>query len=58
MKKMRTSNRSGRQAANGKLVIAPCPPRDCHLADLVARIRPDNLHKEVVTEVPQGNESW
>lgn len=42
----------------GRLVVAPRPPRDHHLADLVAGIRPGNLHKEIVTGTPQGNEVW
>ena len=42
----------------GRLVIAPRPPRDSHLADLVAEIRPGNLHKEIVVHGPKGKEVW
>jgi len=42
----------------GKLVIASRPPRDYRLADLVAGIRPGNLHREIVTGGPQGHEVW
>ncbi|HEX5218371.1 MAG TPA: AbrB/MazE/SpoVT family DNA-binding domain-containing protein [Verrucomicrobiae bacterium] len=42
----------------GRLVVAPRPPRDYHLADLVAGIRRGNLHKEVITGPSQGNEVW
>jgi antitoxin MazE len=41
-----------------RLVVAPRSPRDYHLADLVAEIRPGNLHKSVVTGEPWGNEVW
>ena len=44
--------------AKGRLVIAPRPPRDYHLADLVAEIRPGNLHKEIIIEGPRGRELW
>jgi antitoxin MazE len=44
--------------AKGRLVVAPRPPRDYHLADLVAGIRPGNLHKEIITGKPQGKEVW
>ena len=44
--------------ARGRLVVAPRPPCDYHLTDLVAEIRPDNLHKEIVTEGPRGKEVW
>lgn len=42
----------------GRLVVAPRPPRDYRLADLVAEIRPGNLHKEIVVRGPQGKEAW
>lgn len=32
--------------------------RAYRLADLVARITPDNLHAEVDTGPPRGNEEW
>jgi antitoxin MazE len=44
--------------ARGRLVVAPRPPRSYHLADLVAEIRPGNLHQEVVVDGPQGREVW
>ncbi len=44
--------------AKGRLIVAPRPPRDYHLADLVAEIRPSNLHKEIVVQGPQGKEAW
>lgn len=44
--------------AKGRLVVAPRPPRNYHLGDLVAGIRPNNLHKEIVAEGPQGREAW
>ena len=42
----------------GRLVIAPRPPRDYRLGDLVAGIRPGNLHVEITTGTPQGREAW
>jgi antitoxin MazE len=44
--------------AKGRLVVAPRPPRDYRLADLVAGIRPSNLHAEIATGGPQGKEAW
>ncbi len=44
--------------SKGRLVVAPRPPRSYHLADLVAQIRPGNLHKEIVIQGPQGKEIW
>lgn len=44
--------------AKGRLMIAPRPPRDYRLADLVAEIRPRNLHTEISTDHPQGKEIW
>jgi len=42
----------------GRLVVTPRPPRDYHLADLVAEIRPGNRHREIVVDGPQGGEVW
>ena len=44
--------------AKGRLVIAPRPPRDYRLTDLVAEIRPANLHKEVMVHDVRGREVW
>jgi antitoxin MazE len=44
--------------AKGRLVIAARSPREYRIADLVAGIRPNNLHKEVVVEGPLGREVW
>jgi antitoxin MazE len=44
--------------ARGRLVVAPRPPREYHLADLVAQIRSGNLHQEIVVDGPQGREVW
>jgi antitoxin MazE len=44
--------------AKGRLIIAPRPPRGYHLADLVADIRPGNLHKEIIVQGPEGKEAW
>jgi antitoxin MazE len=42
----------------GRLVIAPRPPTDYRLDDLVAGIRRSNLHNEVAVNDPQGKEAW
>ena len=44
--------------AKGRLVIAPRPPRDYRLADLVAEIRPSNLHEEIIVQEARGREAW
>jgi len=46
------------RVTRGRLVVSPRPPRHYYLADLVAEIRPRNLHKEIVIEGPQGREVW
>ena len=43
--------------ARGRLVVVPQPAQEYRLEDLVAQIRPDNLHKEVVTD-RKGREAW
>ena len=44
--------------AKGRLIVAPHTTPDYQLADLVAQIRPGNLHKEIVVQGPQGKEVW
>ncbi len=44
--------------ARGRLLIATCATQDYQLARLVAKIRPGNLHKEIITAQPQGREVW
>ena len=44
--------------AKGRLIVAPRPAPDYQLADLVAQIRPGNLHKEIVVSGPRGKEVW
>ncbi|GMX63991.1 MULTISPECIES: AbrB/MazE/SpoVT family DNA-binding domain-containing protein [Paenibacillus] len=40
---------------DGHLVIKP---KSTTLEELLVKITPDNLHKEVSTGEPQGRESW
>ncbi|MBB6635707.1 AbrB/MazE/SpoVT family DNA-binding domain-containing protein [Cohnella thailandensis] len=40
---------------DGHLVIKP---KKAKLDELLARVTPENLHKEVSTSEPQGRESW
>jgi len=42
----------------GTLVISPRPPRSYHLAELLAGVRKDNIHREADTGVPVGREAW
>lgn len=42
----------------GRLVVVPRAPRDYRLDDLVAGIRPGNLHEEIVVEGREGREVW
>ena len=46
------------KVAKSRLIIARRPRRDYHLADLVADIRPGNLHQEMVVPGPEGKEVW
>jgi antitoxin MazE len=43
---------------NGTLVIRPRVRRRYTLEDLVAGITPENLHAEIDSGSPQGNEIW
>ena len=44
--------------ARGKLVVSPTRPRRYRLADLLARVRPSNLHGETGTGSRVGREVW
>jgi antitoxin MazE len=46
------------KVTKGRLTVAPRPHRDYRLADLVAEIRPGNLHKEIAATGPRGREAW
>lgn len=43
---------------DGKLVIAPVQEQHIQLESLLARITEHNLHREVDTGAPVGNEVW
>ena len=43
---------------DGKLVLMPVPPQRTPLADLLSQITDDNLHAEVFSGAPLGNEGW
>jgi antitoxin MazE len=42
----------------GKLVIAPLPVQSYSLEELLARITPENIHREQDTGAAEGNEVW
>lgn len=42
----------------GRLVITPMSPDRCDLAELLSEITPENLHSEIPTSGPLGNEVW
>lgn len=42
----------------GKLVVSPTRPNGYRLADLLARVRPSNLHGETSTGRRVGREVW
>ena len=42
----------------GRLVVKPIPASRIKLEDLLAGITADNLHSEVETGDPLGNETW
>jgi antitoxin MazE len=42
----------------GRLVITPITGSKLRLDDLLAGITPDNIHHEVDTGDPMGNETW
>lgn len=42
----------------GRLVIRPIVAERYRLDDLLADVNPENLHREVDTGDPMGNEAW
>jgi antitoxin MazE len=44
--------------ASGKLLVRPARPRQYRLADLLARVRPSNLHEVTETGRRVGREVW
>lgn len=42
----------------GRLVIEPVAEAEVSLAELVAGITPENLHREQLTDGPRGVEAW
>ena len=44
--------------SEGRLVITPVGGHAYRLADLLAGIRRSNLHSEIATGQPQGDEAW
>lgn len=42
----------------GRLVITPMSPDRYDLAELLSEITPENLHSEIPTSGPLGNEVW
>jgi antitoxin MazE len=43
---------------NNQIVIKPIKKTPINLDDLIAAITPDNLHSEIPTGQPIGNEIW
>jgi antitoxin MazE len=43
---------------NGKLIIQPVPEEALTLKELLAGVKPENLHAPVETGEPVGNEAW
>jgi antitoxin MazE len=43
--------------SEGKLVLEPVKPT-YSLEELLAQVTPDNLHQEIETGLPIGNEAW
>ena len=43
--------------SEGKLVLEPVKP-SYSLEELLAQVTPDNLHQEIETGLPVGNETW
>ena len=44
--------------ADGKLVISPVTSQDLTLEQLLAGVTEENLHREVGTGSPRGDEAW
>lgn len=42
----------------GRIVVIPRPAKRVRLDQLLAKITPENMHREVDTGNPMGNESW
>ena len=46
------------QVVRGKLVITPVETRKYSLDELLAEVRPGNLHDEALKGPPRGREAW
>ena len=44
--------------SNGELKIKPVGDQEYALEELLSGITTENIHDEVLTGIPQGNESW
>lgn len=42
----------------GKLVLTPISARKYTLKELLAKVTPENIHKEIDTGSPRGREIW
>ena len=42
----------------GKLIVVPVKEQKYVLEDLLSKITPENLHREINTGEPSGNEVW
>jgi antitoxin MazE len=43
---------------NGRLVVTPVPEPSYDLSELLAQVRPENLHAETETGASTGAEAW
>jgi antitoxin MazE len=43
--------------SEGKLILEPVKP-SYSLEELLAQVTPDNVHQEIETGLPVGNEAW
>ncbi len=46
------------EVADRMLILRPIEEHPLKLSELLEKITPQNLHKELVTGEPQGNETW
>ncbi len=55
---LKQGSRVNLSVVEGRLVITPAPAQGVTLDDLLAGVRPDNLHGEVDTGDAVGREAW
>jgi antitoxin MazE len=55
---LKTASSINMQIEKGRIILTPVEKEPLSLKDLVAKITKDNIHQEIETGIPCGNEIW